>query len=150
MRLATAAALVLLASPVLAQDHQIVGSADAVQWTAGPPSLPKQVGFAVLSGDPSKAGPFTIRLKTPANFEAPAHHHPTDEAVTVISGEFRVGMGDKLDKSKMETLRPGGFIVAPAKMNHYAFSPVETVVQVHGTGPFEIVYVDPKDDPSKR
>src|SRR5690242_709708 len=92
MRCFTMIAGVLLATSALAADaqHQIVSGNDAVQWMPAPPGLPKAIQFALLSGDPGSQGPFVIRLKTPANFAIPAHHHPTDEAVTVISGEFQV------------------------------------------------------------
>ena len=85
----------------------------------------------------------------PANYKVAAHNHPTTEYVTVLSGDFHVGMGDKLDAQKGQLLRAGGFAEAPAKMNHYAWVTSETVVQVHGNGPFAITYVDPADDPSK-
>jgi ChrR-like protein with cupin domain len=153
MRFAFAAtAIALFASAgVLAQDshHMLSGNTD-VKWMQAPPNMPKGAEVAVLAGDPSKEGPFTLRIKTPANYAIPAHNHPTDEAVTVISGEFYVGMGDQLDKAKTQKLGAGGFVVAPAKMNHFAYTPVETVVQVHGNGPFAITYANPSDDPSAK
>jgi uncharacterized RmlC-like cupin family protein len=88
-------------------------------------------------------------LKMPATYKIPAHNHPTSEYVTVISGKFHIGMGDKLDEKKGVELRAGGFGEAPAHMNHYAWASEETVVQVHGQGPFAITYVNPADDPSK-
>jgi quercetin dioxygenase-like cupin family protein len=130
--------------------HQMLGSGGDVQWMDAPPNIPKGAQIAVLSGDPSTQGPYTIRIKTPANYDIPAHRHPADEAITVVSGEFHVGTGDKLDKEKTQTLQPGGFAVAPANMNHFAYTPVETVVQVHGNGPFAITYVNPSDDPSAK
>lgn len=89
-------------------------------------------------------------LKYQANYKIPAHNHPTSEYVTVLSGDFHIGMGDKLDTQKGQLLRAGGFAEATAKMNHYAWSTSETVVQIHGQGPFAITYVDPADDPSKK
>jgi uncharacterized RmlC-like cupin family protein len=80
----------------------------------------------------------------------PAHHHPTDENVTVISGAFSMGMGDKLDEKKSLTLTPGGFGVAPAGMNHFGFSKGGTVIEVSALGPFAMTYVNPADDPSRR
>ena len=82
-------------------------------------------------------------------YQIPAHHHPTTENVTVLSGSFHAGMGDKLDAAKGQTFEPGGFASLPAGMNHYAWTTAETIVQVHGNGPFAIVYVNPADDPSK-
>ena len=122
---------------------------DAVKWGPAPPSLPKGAMLALLSGDPSKDGPYALRLKLPANYQIPAHHHPMAENVTVISGSLHAGMGDKLDAAKGQTFAPGGYISMPAGMNHYAWSTTETILQVNGNGPFGITYVNPADDPSK-
>jgi len=146
-----ASALLLISGAnALAQDHKVQGtSADAVQWGPAPPSVPKGAQAAVLAGDPGKPGPFTIRLKLPSGYKVPAHQHPTAEAVTVISGEFNIGMGDKLDEAKAQKLGPGSFVDLPANMNHFAFATAETVVQINSTGPFAIKYVNPADDPSR-
>jgi quercetin dioxygenase-like cupin family protein len=114
------------------------------------PVVPPGAQLAVVAGDPSKEGLFTMRLKMPANYKVPAHHHPTDEFVTVISGDFRVGLGDKLDMDKGQSLKAGAFAEMPAGMNHYAWTTEETVVQIAGPGPFAITYVNPADDPSKQ
>ncbi len=90
-----------------------------------------------------------MRLKMPANYKIAAHWHPTSEYVTIVSGTFHIGMGDKLDQKKGIELRAGGFGEAHARMNHYAWTSEETVVQVHGQGPFQLTYVNPADDPSK-
>src|SRR4051812_49516779 len=84
-----------------------------------PPTLPKGAEISVLSGDPSKDGPFVIRLKMPSGYKFPAHNHPKDEYVTVISGNFHVGMGDKLDEKKAVELTAGGEGEASAKKKHY-------------------------------
>jgi quercetin dioxygenase-like cupin family protein len=149
--LLTTFGLVLALSGVaFSQDHQ--GQAvtpDTIQWGDAPPSIPKGAQLAVLSGDPGKEGPFTIRLKFPADYKIPAHNHPSFEAVTVISGTMNFGMGDKLDEAKAEKVSAGGFIFLPEKMNHFAFASEESVVQINSTGPFAITYVNPADDPSK-
>jgi uncharacterized RmlC-like cupin family protein len=137
----------LAVSPSLADNMPV--NPDGLTWGAAPPVLPKGAQIAVLSGDPSKEGLYVLRLKMPANYKIPAHNHPTTEYVTVISGNFHIGMGDKLDAKKGVELRAGGFGEAPAHMNHYAWASDETVVQVHGQGPFAITYVNPADDPSK-
>jgi quercetin dioxygenase-like cupin family protein len=123
---------------------------DHIKWGAAPAVFPQGAQFAVISGDPSKDGPYVVRLKMPAGYRIPAHNHPTTEYVTVISGKFNIGMGDKLDKKDGIELHAGGFGEAPAKMNHYAWATSETVVQVHGQGPFALTYVNPADDPSKK
>ncbi len=119
-----------------------------LKWGPAPPVFPAGAQMAVLAGDPSKSGTFVIRLKMPAAYKIPAHHHPTDEYVTVISGDFSLGMGDKLDEAKSAHLRPGGFAEAPAQMNHFAWTKSGAVVQVSADGPFAITYVNSSDDPT--
>jgi anti-sigma factor ChrR (cupin superfamily) len=122
---------------------------NAIEWGAAPPQLPKGAQMAVLSGDPSRTGPYVVRAKMPGGYQIPAHSHPTTENVTVISGTLNIGMGDKLDKKHGQALKSGGFLSMPPKMNHYAWTSGATVIQVHGEGPFAIDYVNPADDPSK-
>ena len=135
-----------------AMDHMdhVVVQADAVKWGPAPPVLPAGAQAAVLLGDPSKDGPFTIRLSAPDGYKVPPHFHPTTENVSVISGTLSVGMGDKWDDSKMTDVKAGGFAKVPKGMHHYAGAKGETVIQVHATGPFGITYVNPTDDPRKK
>ena len=121
-----------------------------VKWGPAPPIFEKGAEFAVLAGDPSQSGIFVVRLKLPAGYKVAPHWHPTDEHVTVVSGSFAVGMGEKFDKATMKTLPAGGYALMPADMRHFAMATTATVVQVHGQGPFALTYVNPADDPSKR
>ena len=121
-----------------------------MKWGPAPAGLPKGAQLAVLSGDPGKEGMSTIRLRVPAGYSVAPHHHPTDELVTVISGNLALGMGDTVSRAKMKTLVPGGYVVAQAKMNHYVTARTGTTVQITFHGPFEITYVNPKDDPRKK
>jgi len=123
-----------------------LNSAD-LKWGAPPPGLPSGGQLAVLSGDPGKEGMFTIRLKFPANYAVPPHHHPTDELVTVIEGQMSIGMGDTLDRAKAATLNQAGYVALPANMNHYAFTGSGATIQITSHGPFQIIYVNPADDP---
>ena len=123
-------------------------NADGLKWGPAPAVFPKGAEMAVLSGDPGKAGLFTVRLKMPAGYAIAAHHHPTTEYVTVVSGDFALGMGDKLDKAKGMTLHAGGFAEAPAGMNHFAWAETDAVVQVHAEGPFALTYANPADNPT--
>jgi len=153
MRFAIVMLAVVLSSPLAAladsPPMELVAGPEAVKWGPVPPSFPKGAKIAVLAGNPFKEGPYVVRLKMPENYQLPAHHHPTAENVTVISGSFHAGMGEKLDVDKGQSFASGGFVSMPAGMNHYAWATAETVVQVHGNGPFAIVYVNPADDPSK-
>ena len=129
--------------------HVIVSVNDA-QWGPAPPILPAGAQIAVLAGNPMQAVPYTIRLKFPANYAIPAHSHPTDENVVVVSGALTFGMGDKLVRGagQNKTLTEGGFALMPAGMNHYAFATTEeTTIVLYGQGPVEFKYVNPADDP---
>jgi hypothetical protein len=142
----------VLATSSLAMAQQMAAPLNAAQmkWEAAPKALPPGAQLAVISGDPFKDGLYAVRIRMPAGYKVPAHNHPTTEYVTVISGELHLGMGDKLDPQKGVALTSAGFAEAPAKMNHYAWTTQETVIQVHGQGPFAITYVNPADDPSKQ
>jgi quercetin dioxygenase-like cupin family protein len=124
--------------------------ANEVKWGPAPPVLPAGAKLAVLSGDPAGTGLVTIRLKMPAGYKIPAHWHPTDEHVTVISGSLALGMGDVLDEKQSKVLKPGGYAVAQANMHHFAWTKTGAVVQVHLMGPFKITYVNAADDPSNK
>ena len=127
-------------------EHKVISPAD-LQWTDAPPSLPPGAKMAVLDGDPNKAGSFTVRLKAPAGYKVAPHTHPTAERVTVISGSFRIGMGEKLDEASAQEMGPGSFLNLPAGMKHFAMSNAESIVQINSEGPFQINYVNPSDDP---
>ena len=118
-----------------------------VKWKDGPASLPAGARFAVLEGDPSKEGPFVMRLWLPDGFRIPPHWHPKVERVTVVSGTFNLGMGEKFDQSATREMTAGTFGYWPAGMRHFAWAKGETVLQLHGTGPWAINYVNPADDP---
>jgi quercetin dioxygenase-like cupin family protein len=135
--------------PMAASKHVMVAP-DEVKWGPGPSSLPSGAEVAVLEGDPGKPGMFTLRAKMPDGYTVPPHSHPTAERVTIISGSLMLGMGSKLDESAMKSLAAGGYASMPARSNHYVRAKGETIIQVSGTGPFEVNYVDPKDDPRKK
>jgi quercetin dioxygenase-like cupin family protein len=122
-------------------------NASQLKWGPAPEFIPTGAQLAVLSGDPSKEGLYVVRLKLPRGYKIAAHNHPTAEMVTIISGNFHLGMGDKLDEKKGMRLTADGYAEAPAKMNHYAWASSPTIVQVHGQGPFAVTYVNPADDP---
>lgn len=131
-----------------AADHLMVSPAE-LKWAAVP-SLPPGVTVAVIEGPLSEAVPITFRLKFPADYKLPAHWHPGVEHVTVISGTFNMGMGDKLDATKTHPLSAGSVAIMQPKTNHFAWTRDETVVQVHGVGPWGINYVNAEDDPRKK
>jgi len=147
-------ALVVLCGIAVAQEpttpsHVLFSPADT-KWGEPPPVFEKGMQFAVVSGDPGKPGLYVVRAKVPAGYKIAPHWHPTDEHVTVLSGSFALGMGETFDKAKMTTLPAGGYALLPANMRHFAMATTEATIQVHGEGPFTLIYVNPADDPSKR
>ena len=131
-------------------DTHVLTTPKDLKWGDPPPVFEKGASFTVVSGDPGKEGLYVVRLKMPAGYMINPHWHPTDEHVTVLSGTFAVGMGEKFDKSAMKDLPVGGYVLLPAEMRHYAMAKSAAIVQVHGMGPFKLTYVNPADDPSQR
>jgi mannose-6-phosphate isomerase-like protein (cupin superfamily) len=137
---------------VSAQDagkHVLVTPA-TVKWGPGPPSLPPGAQAAVLEGDPAKPGPFTLRIKMPDGFRIPPHWHPADEHVTVVQGTFVMGLGETFVQTGGHELTAGSFALMPTGTRHFAWAKGETTVQLHGTGPWGINYVNAADDPRKK
>lgn len=151
--LAPCAALLIAAAaagPVRASDDHKIISADEIKWAAGPPSIPAGAEAAVLYGNPGKEGLFALRLKLPKGYHIPPHTHPKPEVVTVISGTFRLGMGEAADTAKAKALPAGSFFAMPPGMAHFAYADEDTVVQLNSSGPWSLTYINPADDPRKK
>ena len=142
--------LAQLLSQTVAKDanqiHGVYLPAD-IQWKEVPPELPPGAKVAVLEGDMTKAGPFTVRLRVPNGYNIPAHTHPAIEHLTLISGSMKLAMGDQLDRAAAHTLPAGSFAVMPTGMKHAVWFEGETIIQAHGIGPWGINYLNPADDP---
>ena len=156
--LLTAALLLAFAGTAFAQDSIERMSADKMEsftndtlkWN-DEPILPKGAKSALLVGDPSKAGVFIVRLKFPPNYPIPAHTHPFTEVITVLSGKLGNGMGKTFDASHGEILNAGDSFVLPAGHSHYVWTTdEETIVELIATGPWDISYINPTDDPRKK
>ena len=129
--------------------HVMMNAAD-MKWGPAPPGLPAGAQVSALSGDPGKPGPFILAAKFPDGYIVRPHWHPTTENITVLSGSMLVGTGDKYDEASMKPLSQGGFATMPMKQNHFVRAKGATTITITSTGPFEITYVDPKDDPRKK
>ncbi|HJQ68859.1 MAG TPA: cupin domain-containing protein [Blastocatellia bacterium] len=139
-------ALTALCFAQSATEHKMVAP-EAIKW--GP--LWPGSEIAVLSGNPLKDGdPFVLRLKFVAGAKVPPHWHPSDEHLTVIKGAFYMGKGEKFDESAGHALTVGSYMMMPKQTPHFAWTKEETIVQVHGIGPFKTTWVNPADDPAKR
>lgn len=144
-------AAAVIAAFALAGDHDSgdfrLNTPDKLEWKEGPASLPRGAKIAVLEGDPGKEGPFVFRVKVPDGYRIPVHTHPKTERVTVISGTFNIGMGDKFDRTATEPMPAGAYGYWESGMKHFVWIKGETVVQFHGMGPWTIQYLNPDDDP---
>ncbi|HXH04768.1 MAG TPA: cupin domain-containing protein [Candidatus Competibacteraceae bacterium] len=121
-----------------------------IKWNDAP-SIGPGAKLAVLEGDLKQAAPFTFRVKLPPNFKIAPHTHPLLERVTVLSGTFHLGIGEKFDPDKARIYPPGGVTMIPAGMPMFAYTTSEeTIIQIHGTGPWDIGYLNPADDPRKK
>ncbi len=146
-----AVACALISAPAAAramEGHSIIAA--QIKWGPGPASIPPGAQAATLYGDASKEGLFALRLKLPKGYHLPPHTHPKPEIVTVISGMFRLGMGDTADRSKGQALPAGSFLALSPGMAHFAFADEDTVIQLNSTGPWGLTYVNPKDDPRNK
>jgi quercetin dioxygenase-like cupin family protein len=126
--------------------HSIV-AVQEIKWGPGPASIPAGAQAATLHGDASKKGLFALRIKLPKGYHLPPHTHPEPEIVTVISGTFRLAMGETADPGKGQALPAGSFFALSPGMAHFGFADEDTVIQLNSTGPWSLTYVNPKDDP---
>ena len=129
-------------------DHRMVSPND-LKWN-DVPSLPPGAKIAVIEGPMSEPVPFTVRLKFPANYQIPAHWHPAVERVTVLTGTIHMGIGDKFDRQNTTPLSAGSMGIMQPKTNHFVWTQEEVIVQLNGTGPWGVTYVNPADDPRKK
>jgi quercetin dioxygenase-like cupin family protein len=130
-------------------DNKLVTPAE-IQWGPGPAVLPAGIQGAVLYGDPTKDGLFSMRFKLPKGYRVAPHTLSKPGLFTVISGTFRVGMGKKADPSKARAMPTGSFIAFAPGTPHFVSVDEETVVQLNNIGPWELTYLDPKDDPRQK
>jgi quercetin dioxygenase-like cupin family protein len=113
------------------------------------PSMAPGATMALIEGDLSSERPFTFRLRLPDGYRIAPHTHPAYERVTVLSGTFHFAHGERFDRARTQALPPGSFAVMPPGAPMYGYAEGETVIQLHGQGPWAIEYLNPADDPRK-
>lgn len=133
-----------------AQGPMALYAGGPLEWKDGPATMPAGVKLAILEGDPTQPGMFTIRLRFPAGTRVNPHFHSQTEHATVISGALHLGMGERFDSAATQRLAAGSFGYWVAGTKHYAWFEGETVLQLHGQGPWTVTYVNPADDPRAR
>lgn len=131
-----------LVATALAAPTPTIITPSQVQWSAGTGNY-TGVQVAVLSGDPQKPGPYTVRVRIPDGGKFAPHFHADVENVTVLEGTLLVGLGDQMDPAKMLALPAGSFASIPLGVHHYAMAKGDTIIQIHGTGPMTMTMVKP-------
>ena len=130
-------------------DGHFMTTLEAIKWedpALRNIALPTQLKVAVLQGDPNVAGkPFTMLIYHPDGWRVPPHRHPVDENLTVLKGTWMMGMGETYDENHVRPLTPGSYAFMPARTPHFALCKGETIVQIHGIGPFKVMFVNPDD-----
>lgn len=116
----------------------------------GAPSVGPGAQIAVIEGPLDRENPFTFRLKMPAGTKLAPHTHPAYERVTVLSGTLHFAHGTKYDPKKTQALRPGAVAIMPPGEPMFGYTKEETVIQLHGEGPWGVKYINPEDDPRKQ
>ncbi|HEX2238109.1 MAG TPA: cupin domain-containing protein [Gammaproteobacteria bacterium] len=129
------------------EKHLILAPTE-LQWS-DVASMAPGAKIAVIEGDMSEQEPFTARLRFPAGYRIDPHTHPAYERVTVLSGRLHFAHGEKFDRSKTTAMPVGSFAVMPPGAPMFGYTEEETVIQIHGEGPWGIEYVNPKDDPRR-
>jgi hypothetical protein len=117
-----------------------------LNWGPPPAGMPKGVKMIVVSGDPAKAGPYTIHLRFAPGYKIGPHRHPTEEKIKILAGGMTFGLGPSKE-TKVRSLSRGSNAVVPANTYHFASTSVGATVEFSGTGPFRIEYANAKDDP---
>jgi hypothetical protein len=130
-----------------ALDQALILNYEDMHWQDPPPGLPLGSKISVLLGNPANPGPFVVRISTSGEYVVKPHYHSRAEAITVLYGTLFMGMGSDFDPAAAHTINVGGFHYLPAKSPHFAFTKTPTVIEIHGEGPFDIIYLNPADDP---
>jgi quercetin dioxygenase-like cupin family protein len=129
------------------QDSFRVIRPEDVEWKQFA-AFPPQARLAVLVGDPTRPGPYLIRVKLPDGTRMMPHEHPEDRIYTVISGIFHIGLGSEFDESKLTAHAPGSVVVLPGGQPHFHWAKSgEYITQVSAIGPLGLEYLNSEDDP---
>ena len=138
-----------MGSPVWAAEYAAVMQKD-IKWQDAP-SIGPGAKTAVIDGDPKSSGPFVMRLMVPPKTTIKLHTHPANENVTVLSGTLYFAASDKFDPKIAKAFGPGSYFSIGQGKPMFAYTKdKQTVVQLHGTGPWGITYLESKDSPAKK
>jgi quercetin dioxygenase-like cupin family protein len=129
-------------------DEVSIVKASEIKWMDAK-GHPKGVKSCLVHGDPTK-GAFVLLLKIPSGTRYPPHRHSADEVVSVTSGLFMVGSGEKLEEANGTSVDAGGYFSFKAQSPHWGVAKADTVLLRYGNGPADIKFVNPADDPSKK
>jgi quercetin dioxygenase-like cupin family protein len=136
----------IIPAPMYPPDVHIVANSGLAWSDFMPAGFDPGMKLAVINGDPGKTGDYTVRLQFPAGYKFPVHWHPGAENLTVVSGEFQLGMGNTANENTLRNYGPGDYIYIPPGHAHFGGSAAQgpSVIQLHGEGPFQVMLGAPK------
>lgn len=116
-----------------------------VAASAGTSGL-SQIETRVLSGDPTKAGPYTISIHVPPHVHIAAHTHKDARSAVVAAGVWHFGYGTAAAQDKSAPLPVGSYYTEPAGEPHFAWTgPEGATVHITGLGPSDTHYIERQD-----
>ena len=146
LRLAMFVSAMVAASAAVAENVTpgvVALTPDEMKWRSQGVLAAPGLEQANLVGDPAKPGPYTIRIRFPQGYRIPPHTHPDAREVTILSGTYATGYGERFDPAGLKVLPAGSFYTEPANVPHYIEIKEDVVLQVSGTGPSGRKYVNP-------
>ena len=137
--------IAVVSTVVFAQEPTVLPQADAAKYAPAP--FPPGAQQAIIVGNPKNAEGYVIRVKLAKGTKVAPHMHPNDENVTVISGTFHIGVGEKFDEAQGQMVKTWGYVNVPKGKAHFAWVSEDSVIQLHGVGPAGATFVNPADAP---
>jgi len=125
------------------------GSAANEKWEKGPDFLESGAEMQPLEKETKEKGMSSIKIKLPEGYKIPPHWYKDKVRIDVLSGVLYMGSGDRLDKENAKPVKAGNFRVLPPEMHSYGFVDGPAIIKLTTVAPWDIKYVNPKDDPRK-
>lgn len=149
MRIAPILSGLALALAAVLPGHVLAEDTQELKWQFMP-GIPRPIEVAVVSGDPSQPGPYVIRYRMPSGMRLAPHSFPDQRELTVVKGIYWIVPGENYNWRDMTEYPAGSVIVREAGKPYFTWARTAVVLEEKGTGPSEIQYVHPEDDPRNK
>ncbi len=139
----------ILSAGVLALAALLPASASAeedLNWQFVP-GIPRPVEMAIVSGDPSREGPYVVRYRTPSGMRFAPVTHPDARQLIIVKGTYWIAQGESYNWKQMDEFKAGSVIQKEANKPYFGWARTAVILEERGTGPTNIQYVHEDDDP---